>query len=126
MIDQNKFKVNFRKSNEIICLDLHGFLDAHTAPDLENAIKQTIDKGSNRILVNFNSLDYISSAGLGVFMAFIEDVRNTGGDIKMSNMNEKVFSVFDLLGFPMLFDIDKDETESLKKFSLHTINDEKR
>lgn len=126
MVDQKKFKVQLRKLEDIDCLDLHGFLDAHTAPDLENAIQQTIDKGSHKILVNFKALDYISSAGLGVFMAFIEDVRNRGGDIKLSSMNEKVFSVFDLLGFPMLFDIDREEHQTVMKFSNMKIIDEER
>jgi anti-sigma B factor antagonist len=126
MVDQKKFKIHSRKMDDIICLELHGFLDAHTAPDLETAIQQTIDKGSHKILINFKALDYISSAGLGVFMAFIEDVRNLGGDIKFSSMNEKVFSVFDLLGFPMLFDIDREENQSVVKFSNMKIVDEER
>jgi anti-sigma B factor antagonist len=126
MVDQKKFIVHSRKLEDIVCLDLHGFLDAHTAPDLESAIQQSIDKGSHKILVNFKALDYISSAGLGVFMAFIEDVRNYGGDIKLSSMNEKVFSVFDLLGFPMLFDIDGEENLSVIKFSKMKIVDEER
>lgn len=110
------FTVIKRNISGIDCLDIAGYLDAHTAPKLENAISNTIEDGSKNILVNFNDLEYISSAGLGVFMAFIEDVRSTGGDIKMSNMNEKVFSVFDLLGFPMLFDIEKQEQEAINKF----------
>jgi len=71
---------------------------------------------SIRILVNCKELNYISSAGLGVFMAFIEDVRAEQGDIKMSNMSAKVFNIFDLLGFPVLYDIVKDEQEALTKF----------
>ena len=50
-------------------------------------------------------------------MSFIEDLREKGGDIKMSNMTPKVFSVFDLLGFPMLFDIEKEEKYAIEKFS---------
>ena len=49
-------------------------------------------------------------------MAFIEEVRQNDGDIKLSNMTDKVFSVFDLLGFPMLFDIQKEEADALVKF----------
>ena len=62
-------------------------------------------------------VDNISSAGLGVFMAYIEDVRKNQGDIKLSNMSPKVFNVFDLLGFPLLYDITKDEAEAVQKFT---------
>jgi anti-sigma B factor antagonist len=49
-------------------------------------------------------------------MAYIEDVRKNQGDIKLSNMSPKVFNVFDLLGFPLLYEIFKDEREAVKKF----------
>jgi anti-sigma B factor antagonist len=97
-------------------LKVGGFLDAHTAPQLEDAIQNLVDENRCKIIVNFQDLKYISSAGLGVFMGFIEQVRNMGGDIKMSNMTPKIFRVFDLLGFPTLYDIFDDENEAIEKF----------
>lgn len=121
MLEEVKLKIDIRSLNDVECMYLQGFLDAHTAPVLENAIQEAMGKDRFKILMNFNKLDYISSAGLGVFMSFIEEIRNNGGDIKMSNMNEKVFSVFDLLGFPMLFDIHPDEFTMIEKFSIKEI-----
>jgi anti-sigma B factor antagonist len=69
-----------------------------------------------KIIVNFTDLAYISSAGLGVFMGFIENIRENKGDIKLTNMSEKIFRVFDLLGFPTLYQIFSDETEAHDKF----------
>ncbi len=123
MNQNSKFLVSNTSLDNVQLLHLHGYLDAHTAPDLENAISRIINKGHSNILVSFKELDYISSAGLGVFMAFIEDVRDKGGDIKLCNMKPKVFSVFDLLGFPLLFDITEDEQLALSKFS--NINSDK-
>jgi anti-sigma B factor antagonist len=111
------FKINLRESSSIQVLDLKGYLDAHTAADLEGAFQKLIDDKKFNIVVNCKELTYISSAGLGVFMAFIEDVRRNQGDIKLSNMSPKVYNVFDLLGFPLLYDIAKDEQEAIKKFS---------
>ncbi len=113
----NKFGIQHRMKDDINCLYISGYLDAHTAPDLESFIGDLIKKGENKFLINFSDLDYISSAGLGVFMAFIEDLRETGGDIKMAAMKPKVFSVFDLLGFPVLFDIEKEENVAIEKFN---------
>ena len=110
------FKIDVRESGSVQGLDLKGYLDAHTAPDLEKAFQGLLDGKKVRIVVNCKDLTYISSAGLGVFMAYIEDVRKNAGDIKLSNMSAKVYNVFDLLGFPLLYDITKDETEALKKF----------
>ncbi len=112
----NTFKINHRTSSGYDVLDLHGELDAHTASQLEDSLKLLIDSQKSNIIVNCKDLDYIASAGLGVFMAYIEDVRSSGGDIKLTNMNDKVYNVFDLLGFPTLYDILDDESDAINKF----------
>src|SRR5271169_4823510 len=108
----NTFKIDIRESNTINVMDLKGYLDAHTAPELEKAFQKLLEGKKFSIVVNCKELTYISSAGLGVFMAYIEDVRKNNGDIKLSNMSPKVYNVFDLLGFPLLYDITKDEIEA--------------
>lgn len=112
----SSFKIDMRVSHDVHILDLKGYLDAHTTPELEKALQGLIEKERFNILVNCKDLTYISSAGLGVFMAYIEDVRKHNGDIKLSNMNSKVYNIFDLLGFPLLYDIAKDESEAIGKF----------
>lgn len=110
------FSIARRKINDVNVLDISGELDAHTASQLENALKALIEEQQYRIVVNCARLEYIASAGLGVFMAYIEDVRGLGGDIKLSNMTDRVYNVFDLLGFPTLYDILDNESEALKGF----------
>lgn len=116
MTEQEKFNLISRNIDGIECFYLKGYLDAHTAPKLESTFENTINSGNFKILVNFRDLEYISSAGLGVFMSFIEEIREKGGDIKLSDMKPKVFSVFDLLGFPLLFDIENEDSIALSKF----------
>ncbi len=111
------FQVRRKDDGAISTLYLQGYLDAHTAPRLEEALQQLVDQGRYKIIVNFSDLAYISSAGLGVFMGFIEQIRAHQGDIKLTNMSDKIFRVFDLLGFPTLYDIFKDESEALRRFS---------
>ena len=114
----SEFKVTIREQlNNIHVIELKGYLDAHTAPILEDTFAKLVGEKKFRIIVNCKDLNYISSAGLGVFMAFIEDMRGGDGDIKMSDMTPKVFNIFDLLGFPMLYDIVKTEDEAVKNFN---------
>ena len=111
------FEVLREDKSEISILRIKGFLDAHTAPKFEQAIQDLVNESRNYIIVSMTELNYISSAGLGVFMGFIEEIREKGGDIKLCCMSPKVFKVFDLLGFPALYEIyDKDE-EAIKKFN---------
>lgn len=111
------FKINFRESSNVQIIDLKGYLDAHTAPDFENAIQKIINNKQYNIIVNCKNLSYISSAGLGVFMAYIEEVRKNKGDIKITNTSSKIYNVFDILGFPLLYEITNTEEDALKKFT---------
>jgi anti-sigma B factor antagonist len=110
------FKIRQRDGDDVSIIELKGYLDAHTAPDLETAFQKLLDEKKYNIVVNCRDLSYISSAGLGVFMAYLEDVRKNKGDIKLTNMTSKVYNVFDLLGFPMLYEIFKDEQEAVLRF----------
>ena len=110
------FKIHHRDGEGFSVIELKGYLDAHTAPTLESTFQKLLSDKKYNIVVNCRDLSYISSAGLGVFMAFIEDVRRNHGDIKLTNMTPKVYNVFDLLGFPILYEIFKDEQEAIKRF----------
>ncbi|KUO63298.1 anti-anti-sigma factor [bacterium BRH_c32] len=111
------FNVNLRGVGSVSVIDVKGYLDAHTAPELENMFSKLITDKQFKVVVNFDQLNYISSAGLGVFMAFVEQMRDNQGDIKFSNMNDSVYNIFDLLGFPVLYEFYKDEKEAVNKFS---------
>lgn len=117
------FSVSFRDLDPpddgpaVHVLDLHGELDAHTAPEFENALQGCLDRGKSRLVVSGEALRYVSSAGLGVFMAFLEPVRQRGGDLKVAALTEEVHEVFDLLGFPLLFDLAPSAEEAAARFS---------
>lgn len=119
----SSFSVSFRSTNAergVCVLDIKGELDAHTASELEAAFQKCLEEEHPRIVVHGGDLQYISSAGLGVFMAYIEEVREQGGDIKIAALQPRVYNVFDLLGFPVLFDITSTEAEAVEMFDPST------
>ena len=121
-----EFSTTIKNKGNVSVIYLNGYLDAHTAPQLEGNFSELIDSNNYNIVVNFESLNYISSAGLGVFMAYIEKIRENEGDIKLSSMSDKVYNIFDLLGFPLLYEIFKSEDEAISKFNkTGKIEDEK-
>ncbi len=111
------FNVEKREVGAVSVLDVKGFLDAHTAPNLESAFNSLIEESNYKVVVNFNELQYISSAGLGVFMAFVETMRENNGDIKFSNLKDDVYNIFDLLGFPLLYEFFKSEEKAIEKYN---------
>jgi anti-sigma B factor antagonist len=112
-----EFNTSIKNQGAVSIINLKGYLDGHTAPILENNFVDLIEKNCYQIVVDFKDLAYISSAGLGVFMAYIEKIRDSKGDIKLSGMSDKVYNIFDLLGFPLLYEIFKSEDEAVKKFA---------
>ena len=98
-------------------LELTGELDAHTAPEFEAALERALADGHTRVVINGSALQYVSSAGLGVFMAFVEPMRERGGDLKVAALQPRVFEVFDLLGFPLIFDMQDTEEAALAAFA---------
>lgn len=113
----SEFEVKRKDVEELSVLYLKGYLDAHTASDFESALEKLVCEDRVRIIVNLSELIYISSAGLGVFMGFIEDIRKKNGDIKMAEPSKKVMRVFELLGFQILYQIFDSEQEAIEKYN---------
>lgn len=112
----NPFALETTLQDGLTIISLKGYLDAHTAPEFERAIQSEIDAGHFHIIVDCQELTYISSAGLGVFMSFIEEIREQGGDIKICGLTPKVQQVFDILGFPGLYDLCADVPSAAQRF----------
>jgi len=112
-----KFEVIYSQEEDVAIVNIRGFLDAHTAPLFEQELQKRVDEKKFKIVVDLEGLQYISSAGLGVFMGFIEEIRGNGGDIKICGATPKVYRVFDLLGFPNLFEFAENRMEAVVKFN---------
>jgi anti-sigma B factor antagonist len=104
------------EGGRLVVLSLEGSLDAYTAPEFEKAIESELSAGRVQLIVDCGKLGYISSAGLGVFMGYIEEFREKGGDIKICGLVPRVRQVFELLGFPSLYDILADVPESVARY----------
>ena len=83
---------------------LEGRLDTTTAPELEQALKDSLDAATT-LTLDFASLDYISSAGLRVLLSAHKTMSKKGG-MKVVNANEMVREVFDVTGFADILDIE--------------------
>lgn len=112
----NLFSVETDSADDFAVIRLEGAVDAHTAPQFEEAVQTVNEAGQNKIIVDCAKMSYISSAGLGVFMGFIEEVRDEGGDIKVCGLSDKVKQPFEILGFESLYDFCPDVASAKKQF----------
>lgn len=85
-----------REGNQLI-ISLEGRLDTATAPELE-AVIDTALTGVETLVMDLEQLEYVSSAGLRVFLK-MQKLMNTQGAMKIIHVNETVMEVFDITGF---------------------------
>lgn len=90
-------KITKAKSNATMILRLEGRLDTTTAPQLEEELKQSISDITELIL-DFEKLEYISSAGLRVLLS-AQKAMNKQGEMRLTGVRESVREVFDITGF---------------------------
>ena len=88
------------------CLILvRGEVDASSSIYLDEALQRAFRSEANRILVDCQELHYISSAGLGVFMSYIQELETSDKRLVLFNMSEKVYKVFEILGLHQVLTI---------------------
>jgi len=93
---------------------LIGEIDASSSIELDLAIAKSVGEGFTKILVDCSALEYISSAGLGVFMSYIEEFKDKNINMVLFGMSEKVANTFEILGLNELLDITKDKVQAKK------------
>jgi anti-anti-sigma factor len=102
-----------RTENNAIVITISGRLDAVTAPEYEKSIRVLIGGGNNFFVVDFELLDYISSAGLRALLLMAKLLKEKGGKVCFANVKGNVRSVFDMSGFSALFKIENSVAEAL-------------
>lgn len=87
-----------------LSIALEGRLDTITAPELESVLKESLS-GVTELIMDFEKLDYISSAGLRVLLS-AQKIMTKQGSMKIIHVNEMVMEVFDVTGFVDILNIE--------------------
>ena len=96
--------INKTVNGNALTIALEGRLDTTTAPELEQALKESLDS-AQELIMDFSKLDYISSAGLRVLLSAHKTMRAKDG-MKVVNVNEIVKEVLDVTGFADILTIE--------------------
>lgn len=91
--------MNMHKTTEgsTLCIALEGRLDTTTAPLLEAELEKSI-ANSTRLIMDFDKLEYLSSAGLRVLLS-AQKVMNKQGEMVIRGVNETIMEIFEVTGF---------------------------
>ncbi len=85
--------------NNISVIKVGGYIDTTTSAELEHSLESLLKQNCYNIIIDLANVDYISSAGWGIFISEIKGIREKGGDLKLVSMVPDVYEVFELLEF---------------------------
>lgn len=113
--------INITKESEhgIYIIKVEGDVDASSSIYLDKAISDAVEKGQKNIVIDCTELQYISSAGLGVFMSYIQDFEDSDSKFVLFGLSKKVANVFEILGLDQLLTIVDTKDQAISQ-----INDE--
>ena len=105
-----------REEGEVRVLSLVGRLDTNTTPGAETQINALLDSGANKLLINFEKIDYVSSAGLRLLLATAKRMKGSAGYLRICCLNPTVQEVFDISGFASILSVSVAERDALDAF----------
>jgi anti-anti-sigma factor len=109
-------EIHTRDENDVTIVSLDGELDTNTSPEAEAYLNELRAGGAQKILLNFDKLDFISSAGLRVLLATAQELKGSGGGFRICSLNPDVKEVFDISGFSTLLMVFENEAKGLTGF----------
>lgn len=104
-----------KKEGGVSIFKLTGRLDSKTSPEFEKRIFDEIEKGSKDMVIDFEDLDYISSAGLRVILKATKNLKRSDGTFILCSMKDYVKEVFEISGFDSFLPIVSTVDEALNR-----------
>ncbi len=109
-------EISTENNDGIHFITVNGEIDAGSSIFLDNALKDAMENGEKKIVADLSGLDYISSAGLGVFISHLDEFKLNNIELALFGINETVKQVFDILGLEKLLTIEKTKEEAISSF----------
>ncbi len=106
-----------QENPEVSVIAVQGYIDTTTSSELEEGLKRLLGQGRYKIVMDLGGVSYISSAGWGIFISEIKDIRSNGGDLKLASMVGDVYEVFELLEFQTILESYDTIDEAVAGFS---------
>ncbi len=110
--------------NEISIVRVDGVIDTMTASELEKVMNKLLEQSRYNIIIDLGGVDYISSAGWGIFISNIREIRQHSGDLKLAKMIPNVYEIYELLEFDSILPAFDNVERARSDFNLEDYNAE--
>jgi anti-anti-sigma factor len=107
-------EVQVKTLNNHVVVAIEGRLDTTQSDAFEKKMLEILQSGADKIILDCERLEYISSSGLRVFLIMQKKMNVSGGQMKICNLQPIIKEIFEVSGFMMIFSVYPDVDASLK------------
>jgi len=100
----------------VVVVQVEGQLIVGNRHELKDLVQAALEGGERRLLIDFSRTGYIDSSGLGALVSISKRIRETGGELRLSGLNDDLRSLFELTKLDTLFAITETPEQALTSF----------
>lgn len=104
------------REGSVVVVDVEGQLIVGNRQELKQKVLDEMEQGGKHFLVDFSRTGYIDSSGLGVLVSLSKKIREQGGELRLSALNDDLRTLFELTKLDTLFRIAATREEGLAGF----------
>jgi anti-sigma B factor antagonist len=110
--------LNTRQVGNVSVIDVAGRITlGEGSAALRETLRDMVAKNQNKILLNLADVTYIDSSGIGELVSGFTTVTNTGGQLKLLNLNKRVKDLLQITKLYTVFEVKEDEADAIRSFS---------
>lgn len=111
-------KLNSRQVGDVSVVDVAGRITlGEGSSALRDSLRDMVSKNQKKILLNLGEVSYIDSSGIGELVSGFTTVTNSGGQLKLLNLNKRVKDLLQITKLYTVFDVHDDEAGAIRSFS---------
>ena len=111
-------KLNTRQVGDVSVVDVAGRITlGEGSSALRDLLREMVGKGDKKILLNLGDVSYIDSSGIGELVSGFTTVTNSGGQLKLLNLNKRVKDLLQITKLYTVFDVHEDEAGAVRSFA---------
>jgi len=104
------------KNDDVTLIEVEGQLIVGNRQELKQQVLEQLEGGDQKFVIDFANTGYIDSSGLGVLVSLSKKIREQGGELRLSSLNEDLRTLFELTKLDTLFRIADDKAQALDGF----------
>jgi len=102
------------RSGDVSLIEVEGQLIVGNRQELKQQVLDQLESGDRKFVIDFANTGYIDSSGLGVLVSLSKKIREQGGELRLSSLNEDLRTLFELTKLDTLFTISDDRAAALQ------------